>query len=153
MSKSPAANKQAEAKLQEADQQMKEADKLCVIFIIYIFLKFTPHNYRTTKTLTRWKPDWDTAAVIYEKAGMESPPLGHNYISQTQHSYKNVLLCARLSKFNYSCFIVHISLLLFLLLFIKASRNIILQQITTRMPRLMNNPRTLSKRHLMHFIK
>jgi len=50
MSKSPAANKQAEAKLQEADQQMKEADKL------------------TTKTLTRWKPDWDSAASIYEKA-------------------------------------------------------------------------------------
>eukprot|EP00026_Physarum_polycephalum_P006454 Phypoly_transcript_06497.p1 GENE.Phypoly_transcript_06497~~Phypoly_transcript_06497.p1 ORF type:complete len:326 (+),score=69.88 Phypoly_transcript_06497:33-1010(+) len=50
MSRSPAANKQAEAKLQEADQQMKEADKL------------------TTKTLTRWKPDWDSAAVVYEKA-------------------------------------------------------------------------------------
>lgn len=28
MSKSPAANKQAEMKLQEADQQMKDADKL-----------------------------------------------------------------------------------------------------------------------------
>lgn len=50
MSKSPAANKQAEIKLQEADKQMKEADKF------------------TTKTLTRWKPDWDSAAVLYEKA-------------------------------------------------------------------------------------
>jgi len=37
-------------KLQEADQQIKEADKL------------------SKKTLTRWKPDWDGAAVLYEKA-------------------------------------------------------------------------------------
>lgn len=50
MARSPAANKQAEMKLQEADQQMKEGDKL------------------STKTLTRWKPDWDSAAVVYEKA-------------------------------------------------------------------------------------
>jgi len=50
MSKSPALNKQAELKLTEADKQMKEADKLA------------------TKTLTRWKPDWDSASVLYEKA-------------------------------------------------------------------------------------
>lgn len=49
MSKSPA-TKQSEAKLQEADQNVKDADKLC------------------TKTLTRWKADWDGAAVLYEKA-------------------------------------------------------------------------------------
>ena len=36
MSRTPAANKQAEAKLQEADQQMKEADKL------YEFSSLTP---------------------------------------------------------------------------------------------------------------
>jgi len=49
MSKSPA-TKQEGAKLQEADQQMKEGDKLA------------------SKTFTRWKPDWDGAAVLYEKA-------------------------------------------------------------------------------------
>lgn len=37
MSKSPAANKQAEMKLEEADKQMKEADKLWVQQLYYIF--------------------------------------------------------------------------------------------------------------------
>jgi len=41
----------ADKKLAEGDAFMKEADKL------------------TTKTFTRWKPDWDGACGIYEKAG------------------------------------------------------------------------------------
>jgi len=49
-SSSSGANKMTESKLAEAEQQLKEADKLA------------------SKTLTRWKPDWEGAAVLYEKA-------------------------------------------------------------------------------------
>eukprot|EP01111_Echinosteliopsis_oligospora_P009368 TRINITY_DN2727_c0_g1_i3.p1 TRINITY_DN2727_c0_g1~~TRINITY_DN2727_c0_g1_i3.p1 ORF type:complete len:337 (+),score=114.55 TRINITY_DN2727_c0_g1_i3:60-1070(+) len=44
------ANKQAELKVLEADKQMKDADKLA------------------QKTLFKWKPDWEGAAVLYDKA-------------------------------------------------------------------------------------
>jgi len=49
-SASPAASRVSEVKTQEADAQLKEADKLA------------------SKTLTRWKPDWEGAAILYEKA-------------------------------------------------------------------------------------
>lgn len=50
-SPSSGASRVTETKLLEAEQQIKEADKL------------------STKTLLRWKPDWEAASVLYEKAG------------------------------------------------------------------------------------
>jgi len=45
------ASRIAEKKLEEGDIAMKEAEKL------------------TTKTMFRWKPDWEAASGLYEKAG------------------------------------------------------------------------------------